>query len=103
LQALFCYNETILTKEYTVSASKKTKMATRTKVALWLLITPTALLVIAVGFFALLNALPYNEGARAGAIVLAQISFFVGIVAIITWLPALVTGIVMLVTPLPKK
>ena len=85
------------------------KMATRTKVALWLMIGPTALFIVSLIIYAILNAIPaqtpspetttnlFAEASplqTAGSIIL----FISGAVTILTWLPGMIIGIVLLAT-----
>ena len=89
------------------------KTSTRTKVALWLLIGPTALLVVTFITYAFVNFLlssgnPFNSAvASDGDLVLNTIIniilFILGSISVMTWLPGLITGIVLLATAPPKK
>jgi hypothetical protein len=76
------------------------KVDGRTKAALWLLISPTALIVISILGFALMN---WVYSGETGGIVAANIFLWlVGVVGVVAWLPGLVIGIVLLATQAKK-
>jgi hypothetical protein len=88
----------------------KTKMAGRTKAALWLMIGPTALIITVFILYAILNWLsgaapttPVDDGSlfatpSAGVVIANVILFIAGAVTVITWLPGMIIGIVLLTT-----
>lgn len=66
------------------------------KLALWLLIAPTALLIVTFILYLFLNGLLEEVNVARG---IANVILFIsGLVGIIAWLPGLITGIVLLVT-----
>ena len=69
-------------------------MTTRKKTALWLMIGPTAALVITFIGYALVNAL-FNSG---GSAVINILLFIVGVISTLAWLPGMIVGIVLLST-----
>jgi len=87
------------------------KMTGRTKTALWLMIGPTALMIVAFLGYALINlafatttAATVTESAPFGEQTVVQtianvLLFLVGVVTFLTWLPGLIVGIVLLATP----
>jgi len=88
--------------------TKKTpaKKSTRTKVSLWLLIAPTALVIASFTIYAIANyaAGPadmnssFNNGGFTPLILVNVIAFIMGLTGILTWFPALIAGIVLLAT-----
>lgn len=85
------------------------KMPTRKKAALWLMIAPTALFISGFFLFALVNwalstsATPATDGQLFGNASILQsiinvILFSVTALSIVAWLPAMITGIVLLAT-----
>lgn len=87
----------------TIAASNRK----RTVLALWLMIGPTALIVVSIILFAIANfimslTMPQTSSMFAaqsvGQTIVNVILFIVGAVAVITWLPGLITGIVLLAT-----
>ena len=87
----------------------KTKMAGRTKAALWLMIGPTALIITVFILYAILNwlfgaaATTSTDGSLFGTtspgVVIANIMLFIaGTITVITWLPGMIIGIVLLAT-----
>jgi hypothetical protein len=86
-----------------------TKMSTRTKGALWLLIAPTVLIIATFLLFAIINWVfnptmypkPDTElfaPTPIGITISNVILFFTGVIGIVTWLPGLIIGIVLLAT-----
>lgn len=83
------------------------KMTGRTKLALWLLIAPSALFVVAfiagaaIGIVSEVST-PYGssslDGSAPATLALGIIGTIAGLVGFITWLPGLITGIVLLAT-----
>jgi hypothetical protein len=83
------------------------KMTTRTKVALWLLIGPSALLV-ATFILSITSNLIFAAAASASGSFSADtpiartafniLFFLMGAAGVLTWLPGLITGIVLLAT-----
>lgn len=85
-------------------------MTKRTKGALWLLIGPTALLIATFILFAIVNwmsvafAAPSVEGELFSetpiwASLINVVLFIVGTLSVVTWLPGLIVGIVLLASP----
>ncbi|MFY9228450.1 MAG: hypothetical protein WAO28_03975 [Candidatus Microsaccharimonas sp.] len=85
-------------------------MTKRTKGALWLLIAPTALIVLTFILYAIVNLIastatpPPTEGqlfteTPAGMVIINVILFIVGTLATVAWLPGLIVGIVLLASP----
>jgi len=100
--------------ETTYPAQKKIDL--RMKVALWLLISPTALIIVTFAAFAVLNilmgavppdqdaALNPNPDSPQTLLTLTIVNtalFVIGSLASVAWLPALITGIVLLATRKP--
>jgi hypothetical protein len=86
------------------------KISGRTKTALWLLIAPTALLIISFILFAIIN-LVFNPSMQLPAdgealsptpigITIANVLLFsLDAISAIAWLPGIIIGIVLLTTP----
>ncbi|MDB5167992.1 MAG: hypothetical protein JWO55_250 [Candidatus Saccharibacteria bacterium] len=75
--------------------------------ALWLLIGPTALIVGSLILFAIVNAILASTTPVSGEMfggqsiirsILNVILFLVGIVSVITWMPGIIAGIILLAT-----
>jgi hypothetical protein len=69
--------------------------------ALWLLIGPTALIVGSIILFAIINfALSgtNNEGLTTFRAILNIFMFLAGAISVLTWLPGIIAGIVLLAT-----
>ena len=92
----------------TPTPAPKKRMTGRTKLALWLLIGPTALLIVTFILFAISNfiasiAAPVNtapgelfpEQSTSSPFINIAL-FLVGSISVITWLPGLIVGIVLL-------
>jgi hypothetical protein len=82
------------------------KITKRTKIALWLLIAPTAMIIAGLLLFALASwILSYNDllGSNALTVTLNILLYFISLIGILTWLPGLIIGIVLLATPPTKK
>lgn len=80
--------------------TKRKKLTSRTRLALWLIFSPTILLALTCALFALIN-----EGNFTSMPNLTPSNLFVfvlGLLGIITWLPGLIVGIVLLATQKPK-
>jgi len=87
------------------------KMTGRTKTALWLMIGPTALMIMTFLGYALINlafatttASSVTESAPFGEQSVVQtvanvLLFLVAAITFMTWLPGLIVGIVLLATP----
>ncbi|MDB5161620.1 MAG: hypothetical protein JWM52_128 [Candidatus Saccharibacteria bacterium] len=86
------------------------KLDGRTKGALWLLIAPTALLILSFILYAVVNWIfsattptptdstnLYSDGSIVTTIS-NIILFLMGVVGVITWLPGIVVGIILLAT-----
>jgi len=94
-----------------VQPSAPRKITGRTKTALWLMIGPTALMIVAFLGYALINlafatttAATVTESAPFGEQTVVQtianvLLFLVAVVTFLTWLPGLIIGIVLLATP----
>ncbi len=86
-----------------------TKMTGRTKLALWLLIGPTGLYVAVFTLFAVINYVFSTTTTGLGeasviATIMNVILFLAGVVAFLTWLPGIITGIILLTTkPQPTQ
>ena len=90
------------------------KLSTRTKAALWLLIAPTALWVVVFILWAVINwglasltpvGADVGIGIDSSSVVITMINvavFILALIAFISWLPGLITGIVLLATR-PKQ
>lgn len=89
-------------------------MRTRTKLALWLLISPTALIIAVIFAFAIMNMVfnptmwptPDTEmfaPTPIGITIANVVLFIAGAAAIISWLPGIITGIVLLTTKPAEK
>ena len=79
----------------------------RTILALWLMIGPTALIVVSILAYALVNFITAQTAPEAGALfsepsagttVMNVVLFIVGAVSVMTWLPGLIIGIILLAT-----
>jgi len=79
----------------------------RTIAALWLMIGPTALIVISIIAYAVVNFLTLQAAPETDAMfgeqpvgmtIMNIILFLVGAISVITWLPGLIIGIVLLAT-----
>ena len=93
------------------------KMSLRTKTALWVMIAPTALLIIAIVAYVFINlalgvTIPdqdpeqnpnlFNDSpSLAITTVLNVFLFIAGGISLLTWLPGLIIGIVLLATQKP--
>jgi glycerol uptake facilitator-like aquaporin len=85
------------------------KITGRTKASLWLLIAPTAAIVVSLVMFAILNMVanptmwPTADGEAfaptpIGITVINILLFIIGVTGVATFFPALVVGIVLLAT-----
>lgn len=84
------------------------KMTGRTKLALWLMIAPTGLFIAAfiLNIIGSIVGVAVDEPSSstmfnspvAGQVALNVLGFIAGAVAFLTWLPGLITGIVLLTT-----
>ena len=71
----------------------------RTKAALWLMIGPTALLVATFMLFALTNwVVSYFATVGIATTIINVLLFVAGVISILTWLPGLIIGIILLAT-----
>lgn len=81
--------------------------ARRTKIALWLLITPTVVIIISFGLFLMLNLVfnptlwptPDGESPLATPTVITVLNgifITIGVAGLIAWLPGVITGIMLL-------
>jgi len=74
-------------------------MTVRTKAALWLMIGPTALLIVTFMLFAMTNWVVSSFAPVSIATTIINILLFIaGSVSMLTWLPGLIVGIVLLAT-----
>lgn len=90
----------------------KPKMSGRTKAALWLMIAPTGLIFGSGILFALSNLAFTSVAPEAGSLFAEQnpaqvvvnvLLYILGAAGVLSWFPALITGIVLLATkPVPK-
>lgn len=77
------------------------KLDKRTKGALWLLIGPTALLIVTFILYAIVNLINGNDvNATLDALNVAvnSLLFIAGVISVLAWVPGIVIGIVLLVT-----
>jgi hypothetical protein len=81
----------------------------RKRLALWLLIGPTALIIGSLILFAIVNAILAGTAPASGEMfgsdgqsairsILNVILFLVGTLSVITWLPGIIAGIILLAT-----
>ena len=93
--------------EPTTTATIAKSSHKRTVLALWLMIGPTALIVVAILLYAIMNvmfaqATPTGDDLfaeqTAGQTIANVVLFIVGAISVITWLPGLITGIILLAT-----
>lgn len=73
----------------------------RTKGALWLLIGPTALLIVVFFLYALLNwvtGADITTTLETLRVALNAMLFIAGLISILVWIPGIVIGIILLVT-----
>lgn len=78
------------------------KMTKRTKIALWLLITPTAMIVAGISLFAVASFILTSVdmlGSNTLTVTLNVLLYFISLIGLLTWLPGLIIGIVLLATP----
>lgn len=78
------------------------KPSKRTKLALWLLIAPTALIIVAILFYILANLILTATGVIGSNSLTVSINitlYFLILIGSLAWLPGLITGIVLLATP----
>lgn len=71
---------------------------TRKIVALWLLIGPTALMIVSLILYAVINFATAGSSNPAFSSVVNVILFLVGAISTLTWLPGVIIGIVLLTT-----
>lgn len=74
------------------------KMRTQTKVALFLMIGPTALLFGTAILYAIANLALADSNATTVKAVTNVVMYVVGVIAGVAWLPGLITGIILLAT-----
>ena len=102
-----------------VTSAQKQTMSARTKAALWLLIGPTGLLIVSFIGFAIINvilgeAIPDQDPSQNPNLfasttpplistILNVVLFICGAVSVLTWLPGLIIGIVLLATAKPAS
>lgn len=92
----------------TAAPTAPKKMTGRTKLALWLLIAPTGLFIASFILYiigAIISSVVDEPAAvgmfsspAAGQVALNVVAWIVGVVGFMTWLPGLITGIVLLAT-----
>lgn len=79
----------------------------RTVLALWLMIGPTALIIVSIILYAVANFITSQVAPESGELfaeptvgsaIVNIILFIIGAISVITWLPGLITGIVLLAT-----
>jgi hypothetical protein len=78
----------------TVAASNNTRKIA----ALWLLIGPTALIVVSIVLYAIVNFATAGSPSPAFSSIVNVILFLVGAISTLTWLPGIIIGIVLLTT-----
>lgn len=88
----------------TDTAPAPTKMSGRKVAALWLMIAPTAMIIGVFFIFAIANwGLGYAPGVEGIRTALNIVLWLIGVLGFISWLPALIVGIVLLTaTPKPS-
>ena len=90
--------------------AQQRKITGRTKLALWLMIGPTALLVVSFIGYAIINWIFMSAPAAADStalftaespakVILNILFFLTGAISVVTGLPGLIIGIVLLATP----
>ena len=80
--------------------AQQRKITGRTKLALWLMIGPTALLIVTFAGYAAVNlAFSGTVDESPIKVVLNVLLFLVGVISVVAGLPGLITGIVLLATP----
>ncbi len=95
----------------------QTKLSKRTKVALWLMIGPTALIIVSLMAHAIINIvmgvvppdqdpsqnpnLFISSETTVASMILSALFSLIGVVSFLAWLPGLITGIVLLATKKP--
>jgi uncharacterized membrane protein len=77
------------------------KMDKRTTGALWLILGPLALLIVTFFLYALMNLItgtPIDNTLETLQVILNIVLFIVGLVSILTLVPGIIIGIILLVT-----
>jgi hypothetical protein len=86
--------------------AKGKKMTKRTKIALWLLIAPTVLIIVGIMLASIANWVLFSYdllNSNALAVTINILTYLIGIVGFLAWLPGLIVGIVLLATPPTSK
>ena len=66
---------------------------------LWLLIAPTALLIVTFLLYAIINFVFFSVGGNDIARVILNVLLYIaGVIGVLTWLPGIIVGIVLLAT-----
>ena len=100
-------NEPVFTPAQPAAHPTTSAKSKRTILALWLMIGPTALIVVSIILFAIANfimalTMPQTSNTFAaqsvGQTIVNVILFIIGAVSVITWLPGMIIGIVLLAT-----
>ena len=100
-------NEPVFTPAQPAAHPTTSAKSKRTVLALWLMIGPTALIVVTILLYAIMNFM-FAQAAPAGDDLFAEqtagqtianiILFIVGAISVMTWLPGLIIGIILLAT-----
>jgi hypothetical protein len=100
-------NEPVFTPAQPAAHPTTSAKSKRTVLALWLMIGPTALIVVTILLYAIMNfmfaqATPAGDDLfaeqTAGQTIANIILFIVGAISVMTWLPGLIIGIILLAT-----
>jgi hypothetical protein len=86
--------------------AKSKKMTKRTKLALWLMIAPTVLIIAGIMLASIANWVLFSYdllNSNALAVTINILTYLIGIIGFLTWLPGLIIGIVLLATPPSSK
>lgn len=99
LQYVLDNGESFVNQDQTPPTTQPTPASTnarRTKVALWLLIGPSALFVGTIILYVVTNLI--FPDASAIKVIVNIILYLAGVVTILTWLPGIIIGIILLAT-----
>jgi hypothetical protein len=86
--------------------AKSKKMTKRTKLALWLMIAPTVLIIAGIMLASIANWVLFSYdllNSNALAVTINILTYLIGIIGFLAWLPGLIIGIVLLATPPSSK
>jgi len=81
-----------------IATPEPTRMSTRKKVALFIMIGPTAALFGSAILYALADMALAGTGESVARTVVNIFMYTVGVVSVLAWLPGLIIGIVLLTT-----